>query len=149
MKLTFLIASLLVSSLAQATPIHNIKIFYTDMVHVTQDGPLNGSQDIEMFNMDAKNNSSLKLNRMMRTKVQSKTNITNYEVAYMEAFDEVQNGPNWDEIYFGLEKGSLAIVTAMQLKIQKTPAIVINETSVIYGVTSLKEAVRIYNKKVQ
>ena len=142
-------ALLLVSSLANATPIDSIKVFYTDKVHVIQDVPLNGNQKIEMFNMDDKNNSSLKLNAMMKRKVQSKTNIPNYEIAYMEAFDEVLNGLNWDEIYFGLEKGSLAIVTAMQLKIQKTPAIVINETSVIYGVTSLKEAVRIYNKKVQ
>lgn len=149
MKLIITTSLLLVSSLINATPIDNIKVFYTDKVHVIQDVPLNGNQNVEMFNMDDKNNSSVKLNTMMRNKVQSKTNIQNYEIAYMEAFDEIQNGPNWDEIYFGLEKGSLAIVTAMQLKIQKTPAIVINETSVIYGVTSLKEAVRIYNKKVQ
>ena len=70
-------ALLLVSSLANATPIDSIKVFYTDKVHVIQDVPLNGNQKIEMFNMDDKNNSSLKLNAMMKRNVQSKTNIPN------------------------------------------------------------------------
>jgi len=147
MKLTIIpMALLLVSSVTHAAAIESIKVFHTDKVRVVQDIPLNGYQNIEVFNMDTKNNATFKLNTLMKKKVQSKSRITDHKAAYLEAFDEVLNSSNWDEIYLGFEKGGLAIVSAVQLKIKKTPAIVFNETSVVYGVTSLREAVQIYNK---
>ncbi len=40
-----------------------------------------------------------------------------------------------------------AIEYAIRFRIKKLPAIVFNDKSVVYGVTSLQEAIRIFNNK--
>ena len=149
MKLIIITASLLVSSFANATAIENIKVFYTNDVPVTQDLPLNGNQQLEAFNMDTKNNATAKLNKLMQQRHALKNRTDDYMVSYSEAFDEVLNGPNWNGIYTDLELGSKAIEFAIRYQVIKTPAIVFNDSSVVYGVTSLKEAIQIYNNKGQ
>jgi len=146
MRLILLIASLLVSSFVHATAIENIKVFHTNDIQVIQDISLNGSQQLEVFNMDTKNNATAKLNRLMQQRHARMKKTDDYLVSYSEAFDEVLNGSNWAGIYTDLELGSKAIEFAMRYQVKKTPAIVFNDSSVVYGVTSLKEAIRIYNK---
>jgi len=146
-KIIILMTSLLVSSFVQASAIENIKVFHTNDVPVFQDLPLNGNQQLEVFNMDTKNNATAKLNKLMQQRHALKKKTDDYMVSYSEAFDEVLNGPNWVGIYTGLELGSKAIEYAIRYQVIKTPAILFNDSSAIYGVTSLKEAVQIYNKK--
>ncbi|PCJ88275.1 MAG: hypothetical protein COA54_03135 [Thiotrichaceae bacterium] len=147
MRLILLTASLLVSSFAHATAIKNIKVFYSNDIPVIQDLPLNGTQQLEVFNMDTKNNATAKLNMLMQQRHARKKKTDDYLISYSEAFDEVLNGPNWNGIYSDLELGSKAIEYAIRYQVKKTPAIVFNDSSVVYGVTSLKEAIRIYNNK--
>ena len=149
MKLIIITASLLISSFANATVIENIKVFYTNDVPVIRDLPLNGDQQLEAFNMDTKNNATAKLNKLMQQRHALKKRTDDYMVSYSEAFDEVLNGPNWNGIYTDLELGSKAIEFAIRYQVIKTPAIVFNDSSVVYGVTSLKEAIQIYNNKRQ
>ena len=149
MKLIIITASLLISSFANATAIENIKVFYTNDVPVIRDLPLNGNQQLEAFNMDTKNNATAKLNKLMQQRHALKKRADDYMVSYSEAFDEVLNGPNWNGIYTDLELGSKAIEFAIRYQVIKTPAIVFNDSSVVYGVTSLKEAIQIYNNKGQ
>lgn len=147
MKLIILTVSLLVSSFAQASAIENIKVFHTNNVPVIQDFPLSGIQQLDVFNMDSKNNATAKLNKLMQQRHAKKKQTDDYLISYSEAFDDVLNGPNWNGIYTDLELGSKAIEYAIRYQVIKTPAIVFNDSSVIYGVTSLKEAIRIYNNK--
>ncbi len=99
--------------------------------------------------MDTKNNATAKLNKLMQQRHALKNRTDDYMVSYSEAFDEVLNGPNWNGIYTDLELGSKAIEFAIRYQVIKTPAIVFNDSSVVYGVTSLKEAIQIYNNKGQ
>jgi protein-disulfide isomerase len=147
MRLILLTASLLVSSFVHATAIENIKVFHTNDIPVIQDISLNGIQQLEVFNMDTKDYATAKLNRLMQQLHARMKKTDDYLVSYSEAFDEVLNGPSWDGIYTDLELGSKAIEFAIRYQVKKTPAIVFNDSSVVYGVTSLKEAIRIYNNK--
>lgn len=141
------IALLLVSSVSHAGIINSITVFHTNTVTVIQDIPLKANQHIEVFNMDTKNNATLRLNKLIRQRLPSQNATNDYAIAYSKAFDEVLNSENWASVYDGLEKGSKAIEFAIRYKVKKTPAIVFNHSSIIYGVTSLKEAIQIYKQK--
>ena len=142
----FSMALLLVSSVSHAGTINSISIFHTNTVTVVQDISLDANQHIEVFNMDTKNNATARLNKLIKQRLSPHKISDNYVAAYSKAFYEVLNGDNWDVIYNGLEQGGKAIEFAIRYKVKKTPAIVFNDNSVIYGVTSLKEAIQIYHQ---
>ena len=143
----FGIALLLVSPINHAAEIKNIEIFYNDTNPVVLDAAVGRNKRISVFNMDLKNNATARLNRLLQQRVSSVQNISDPVITYSEAFDAVLNGKNWDGIYEELEQGSRAIEFAIRYKIKKIPAIVFNESAVIYGVTSVNEAIRIYKTK--
>lgn len=138
---------LLVSSMTQAEVIDSIKIFHTNTDPVIQDVSFNSTPYIDVFNMDTKDNATAKLNKLVKQKITSTVTADNHVLVYKKAFDEMLNSADWNEIYKGLELGSKAIEYAIRYKVKKTPAIVFNDSTVIYGVTSLGEAVSIYNAK--
>ena len=57
------IALLLVSSVSHAGIINSITVFHTNTVTVIQDISLKANQHIKVFNMDTKNNATLRLNK--------------------------------------------------------------------------------------
>ena len=81
MRLIILTALLLVSSFVRATAIENIKVFHTNDVPVIQDLPLNGIQQLEVFNMDTKNNATAKLNKLMQQRHARKKKTDDYLVS--------------------------------------------------------------------
>lgn len=138
---------LLVSTIVKGTTIESIKVFHTNDVHVLQDIAIDDGKRVEVFNMDTKDNATAKLNKLIQARHIHKQATADPLVSYSKSFDEVLNGPNWTGIYDDLERGSKAIEYAIRYKVKKTPAIIINDTSIIYGVTSMKEALHIYNVK--
>lgn len=67
---------------------------------------------------------------------------------YKNAFLQLLNSPAWRNHEEALEKGNGIIIKAVQQRIDKIPAIVFDGKYVVYGVTTLKEAIEIYNTEV-
>ena len=130
-----------------ANPISNIRVFHSDDVPVREDLKLPPSMVVHVYNMDTKNNATAKLNEMVKAKLGSNVGPSNYRDANQQAFSEVLNGPHWRSLYNEMEAGGEAIEYAIRFRIKKLPAIVFNDKSVVYGVTSLQEAIRIFNNK--
>lgn len=127
--------------------IKNIRVFHNDTVVVEKDRVLANDVIVDVYNMDVKDNATKKLNLLVKSRVGNKATAENASKLYRSAFSEVLNGPQWQSLYNDMEVGGLAIESAIRFRIEKIPAIVINDHAVIYGVTSLGEAIRIFNEK--
>jgi integrating conjugative element protein (TIGR03757 family) len=133
---------------ATANAITDIYIFHTNTTPVTTGGEVRQLPfNLTVHNMDATNNAVARLNTMVRSKLPAGLDAHNFRDANLDAFSEVQNGPQWATIYSELKAGGMATGNAMKFRIQKLPAIVINEKWVIYGVTSLDQAIRIFKQE--
>jgi hypothetical protein len=134
-------------SVASSTEIFSIRAFCTDSIHVQEDIHLQPGEALFVHNMDEKEHSAKRLTSLVKAKVDTSDKKMPVQDAYMQAFSELQNGPSWPAVYRDLVASTEPEEKAIRYGIKKLPAIVINDKYIIYGVTSLKEAVRIYEKK--
>lgn len=145
MRLVALLTTLLlVSPSVMAERIANVRVFVNDSIIVENDLPPGSYIPVVLYNMDMMERSEKKLTALVKSKVPAGVKQKDIPVAYQEAFSEILNGPLWPEIYSEIERSSAPVEYAMRLKIKKLPAIVINHKSIIYGVSSVKEAVQIF-----
>lgn len=145
---SFVIVSLFIfSATVSAAEVFSIRIFQNDAIRVQQDIRLPSGVIVHVHNMDAKEHSEKKLTEMVKSKVGSGVKKEALKDAYMQAFSEVQNGPQWQSIYQDIVASAEPEEKAVRFGIKKLPAIMFNDKSIVYGVTSLNEAVRIYENK--
>ena len=57
---------------------------------------------------------------------------------------QVMNSPEWDSFSQQLKQAYTGLARAQQLNIEKVPAVVINSTFVIYGVTKVDDALKLF-----
>ena len=127
---------------AMADRVHTLRVFHTNAIKVDEDWRLPAGLTIQVYNLETKNNATDRLNRMVKDRLDPASGSLGE--AHEQAFGELLNSPHWTSLYRELEAGGEAIETAIRFRIQKLPAIVLNDRAVIYGVTSLREAIRIY-----
>lgn len=140
----FLTILLLVSQSVMAERIANVRVFINDAIVVENDLPPGSYIPVVVYNMDTMERSEKKLTALVKSRVPADVKQKDIAIAYQQAFSEILNGPQWSEIYSEIERSSAPVEYAMRLKIKKLPAIVINDKAIIYGVSSLKEAVQIF-----
>ena len=97
--------------------------------------------------MDAKEHSEKKLTELVKSKVAESGKKESPKDAYMSAFSEIQNGPQWPALYQEIVASAEPEEKAVRYGIKKLPAVLFNDISIVYGVTSLKEAIQIYKNK--
>lgn len=132
---------------AWASAISSIRVFHTNAVPVREDIDIPANTVVHVYNMDTTNNATAKLNEMVNARLGKNVGPSNFHEANRRAFSELQNSPDWHSLYEQMTLGGEAIEFAIRFRIQKLPAIVFNDRLVIYGVTSLQEAVSILRRR--
>lgn len=103
----------------------------------------------ESYNVQSSRDLEFKLNQIVDSAVKKrrdyKTRNFNLQKAYQEEFMRLINNEKvWRPLYDQLGIASITQGKALQLQIQKIPAFVFDGKKIVYGITSLKEAVKIY-----
>lgn len=137
---------LLVSSSVLAEGIQSIRIFHNDAIGVVQDVRVPEGVVLYIHNLDAMEHSEKKLTAVVKNKVNSQEKKGAAKEAYMQAFSDVLNSDAWGNLYPEIVASTEPQEKAVRYGIKKIPAILFNEKSIIYGVTSMKEAIQIYNQ---
>lgn len=146
LKLLFPVVALTCSS-AYAEDIYSIRIFQTDAIQVQQDVRLPLGIPVITHNLDAKEHAERKLTTLVKSKVDVAPRKSSVKEAYMSAFSDIQNGPQWNAIYKEIVASAEPEEKAVRYGIKKIPAIVINESYILYGIHSLNEAIRVYAER--
>lgn len=136
---------LLVSNSVIASNIGSVHVFHNDATPVIMDSDLHYEVELSVHNMDIREKTNKRLNDLVKSKLKRGYRDSLKE-SYSEAFNQVLNGPEWVSLYQGYTKYAKNTEYAIRFKIKKVPAVLINNKSIIYGVTSLKEAIDIYNR---
>ncbi|MCG8612243.1 MAG: DUF1525 domain-containing protein [Pseudomonadales bacterium] len=134
-------------STASAREVYSIRVFQNDAVQVQNDARLSPGVLILVHNMDAKEHSEKKLTKLVKSRVTASTKKASPIDAYMTAFNDIQNGPQWSSIYQEIVASTEPEEKAVRYGIKKLPAVLFNDKSIVYGVYSLKEAIQIYENK--
>tara|TARA_R110001583_G_scaffold88182_3_gene228992 strand:+ start:8216 stop:8662 length:447 start_codon:yes stop_codon:yes gene_type:complete len=136
---------LLVSQNLLAGTVH---IFTNDAHPVVIDVRLPRDVIFPIRNLDEMNRAEARLNTAVKRLAEQERSGTTPE-RYEKAFNRLLNSPEWTAHDAAFGAGSKPIIEAIQMRVQKLPAIVFDEKYVVYGVTSLAQAVRLYQREVQ
>lgn len=139
---------LLVSHSVLASEVNSVHIFHNDDNPVKIDRNLHYTVELTVHNMDTKAKTDKKLNEIVTARLKPGYE-NNLKDSYGTAFSEVLNGPEWGGIYTGLGQYAKATEHAIRYRIKKLPAIMINGKSIIYGISSLREGLEIYDRKAR
>jgi len=138
---------LFVSAFSHAGQIEKVMIFHNDANPVRIDTRLDANIIVDINNLDDKNRIKASLNKQVKELVRGRVTAETALEDYQQAFSKYQNSEKWPKMYSDMEKMGEHIVKLSRYKIEKIPAILFNEKSIVYGVSSLKEAIRIYRHK--
>jgi len=139
--------SLLVCATTQAAAVETVRIFHNDANPVKIDTMLHEEAELIIHNLDAKKKVTSALNRKVLALVKGRVNMRNAMDVHQQAFSKFQNSDAWAVMYSAFDKAGDNVVMAIQYQIRKIPAIIFDDNSVVYGVTSLAEAVQIYKNR--
>lgn len=137
----------LVCASASAEDIYSIRIFQNDAIQVRQDVRLPLGIPVIAHNLDAKEHSERKLTTLVKSKFEAVPKKSGVKETYISAFSDIQNGPQWNAIYQEIVASAEPEEKAVRYGIKKIPAIVINDKYILYGIHSLKEAIRVYAER--
>lgn len=140
-----LIPLLLVSQNLLAGTVH---IFTNDAHPIVLDVSLPGDVIFPIKNLDEMNRAEANLNKSVKRLVEQERSGSISE-RYERAFKRLLNSPEWTTHNAAFGAGSKPLIEAIQMRVQKLPAIVFDEKYVVYGVTSLREAVVLYQRGIQ
>lgn len=146
MKIYLAFLLMLIHNNSFSKPVETVRIFYSDTDRILVDFRLPENANIHYYSMDSKNNATQKINSIVNENVRSRVDIGNIEDSYRAAFNELLNSSLWKDIILELQVGAISIDAALRFKILKLPALVINDEAVVYGVRSLEEGIRLYEK---
>ncbi|POP51555.1 DUF1525 domain-containing protein [Zhongshania marina] len=125
----------------------SVAIYTNDANPVQLDIDLPGDIVLPIQNLDAITHAKAELNTAVSELVKREPPGPAPK-RYKKAFFELLNSPAWRSHEEALEKGNGIIINAVQQRVEKIPAIIFDGKYVVYGVTSLKEAVGIYSREV-
>lgn len=148
--LRLLISTLLflVSATCLADRVEKISIFQTDNTYVTRDlSIVNKHIPIDIYSLDSIKKAEKAIDREVQKRIPvvakyGKTPLEKFQIG----FSDLLNSPDWAPILSMMDDGGDSIEFVARYKIEKVPAIVFNDSSIVYGVRSLSEAMRIYNQ---
>lgn len=134
---------LLLSSLAHSRDFYTVLIFESDTHQVVKDASLPSGSRLEVYNLDALERSQQMLNQLVGEQVDPEKSRRDPEAAYQDAFFELLNSSKWSEISNQIDKSTAGLERAVRYQVKKVPAIIFDHRYVIYGVSSLSEAISI------
>ncbi len=141
--------TLLISLSAHSSPpsesINRISVYINDDYPVINDIDLPGTVELHVYDLDLKDKATATINRMVKSRVGNRATSQNAQKLYQDEFSRLLNSQQWHPLYSMLQQGGVAIENTVRYGIKKVPAVVINDSAVIYGESSLKEAIRIFN----
>ena len=126
--------------------IPEIEIFKTDTTSFVNDLDENIGITLTVFNLDDLTRAEQRLTLAVRKKLPNNVKASNVTAAYRNAFSEILNSTDWAIVNSDLRASTEPLEMAMRLTIKKVPAIVLNDKYIIYGVSSLKDAIEIYDR---
>ncbi|EIF42865.1 hypothetical protein DOK_11811 [gamma proteobacterium BDW918] len=141
-----LIALMIMAS--NATLAGSITIFTNDANPIRYDEQREDFVVFPVNNMDMAKHAKRALNERVQVLVQKQAPGP-VDQRYKAAFYEFLNSDQWPSMNTELEKANSVIFKAVQMRVEKIPAIVFDEKYVVYGVTSLAEAFAIYDRGVR
>lgn len=145
-KLSLLISLLLVSQIATADKIESIRIFHADDNLVKQDLKLPRGIIYIFHNMSDSDRIKAELNDRVKKIVPKYKSLEPID-AYSQAFSDFMNSGQWPSIHRQFTHSARGIEQAIRYQVKKVPAVVFNGSQVIYGVSSLNEAINIFQEK--
>ncbi len=143
MKICSFVLAFLLCATAYAEKGIEIVVFTNNSTTVDFDTDIDS---VIVFNLDAKDaiNDTLTNKIHERVKKNHPGEVTNMTEVYREEFQEFMATSEWSGIQEAYRVAGSGLAKAAKLNVEKIPAIVFNNQHVIYGVTSLKEAINIY-----
>lgn len=138
----------LVSLSCMADRVTKITVFQTDDTFVQRDLSFDNKHiPVEVFSLDSLKKAEKAIDREVqkRIPVLSQPGQTPLE-KFQIGFSDLINSPDWKPINQTMEEGGDAIEYVARYKIKKVPAIVFNDSSIVYGVRSLSQAMRVFNE---
>jgi len=140
------IAFLVFALASQLTLAGSVTIFTNDNYPIQLTGATAGRVVFSVINLDAMGHAKASLNKAVQSRLVSARGDS-IEEKYRSAFDALLNSDEWESHNTALEKANSELVKALRMKITKVPAIVIDEKYVVYGVTSVDEALELYMRR--
>ena len=150
-----LLAFTLVTSSVQAKD--TVIFFYDNQVNIKavykefNSSRVSGHFQFTSYNVQEKDNATEQINDILSKVVAKKYNEKSKgykaEEAYSKEFSLLMNnGSEWSAIVKRLEVGAASLGKMIELKVEKVPAFVFNDTDIVYGETSFEKAYRIYSQ---
>lgn len=143
-RLFFMTMAISISHIAAAQEVREVRIFQNDATAVRLDMRFEEGVLITVHNMDDRVRTKHRLNELVSKRVGTVRKKEHVEDAYRQAFSEILNGPEWDALKADIQTSLIPVSSAMKYRIKKLPAIVFNNSAVVYGVQSLREATTFY-----
>jgi hypothetical protein len=138
----------LVSATCFADRVEKIVVFQTDDTVVARDlSIVNKHIPVEVYSIDALKKAEKAIDREVQKRIpvvasNGKTPLEKFQIG----FSDLLNSKDWGPINVQMEDAGDAIEFVARYKVKKIPAIVFNDKSIVYGVRSLSEAMRIFNQ---
>lgn len=138
----------LVSMHSLADRVSTITVFHSDKAPVLNDlSVLDKSIPIQVYKVDALNTANKMISDGVYKRVPKyprgdKTALENFQ----EGFSQLLNSEDWAAINAQMEKGAESAEYIARYKIKKVPAIIFNDKDIVYGVRSMAEAMKLFNR---
>jgi integrating conjugative element protein (TIGR03757 family) len=146
LTISFLSVGLLLSQWAFSSDL-SVKVFITDKTPFQMDADENSEISLKIFNLDELTRAENRLTQLLKSKIPEDVKPQQVQRAYQSAFSDLLNSPEWNKVNQELMRSTEPQEMAMRLRIKKVPAVVFNEKYIVYGISSLKQAMDILNQR--
>ena len=139
----------LVSFPAFADRVAKITVFQTSDTSVEHDLSFDNRHiPVDVYRLDALSMAEQAIDREVKKRIPVVSRSTDTPLEkFQMGFSDLINSPDWQPIFESMEQGGDAIEYVARYKIKKVPAIVFNDTSIVYGVRSLSQAMQVFNER--
>jgi hypothetical protein len=149
-KTVLILVGILVSHVVLAETIHTVKIWHdSKLAPVMKDYRFSQDIELDVFDLGIKKEADQKINEALQARGLSYTENSEQNMTVVtEALHAFLETDAYKEIEKEFKYLGVALQFAMEYRIEKVPAIVFNDRYTVLGISSLAEAVSIYEAKV-
>jgi len=149
-KTVLILVGILVSHVVLAEKIHTVKIWHdSKLAPVMKDYRFSQDIELDVFDLGIKKEADQKINEALQARGLSYTENPEQNMTIAtEALHTFLETDVYKEIEKEFKYLGVALQFAMEYRIEKVPAIVFNDRYTVLGISSLAEAVSIYEAKV-
>lgn len=149
-KIVLILAGIWVSQNALAEKIHTVKIWHdSKLAPVMNDYRFSQDIELDVFDLGVKKQADQKINEALQARGLSYTENSKQNMTIAtEALHAYLETDAYKEIEKEFKYLGVALQFAMEYRIEKVPAIVFNDRYTVLGISSLAEAVSIYETEV-